>query len=91
MNAIPRHTLDHNNVVKFALGASITAALAVSGEFHLLITAPSDGTTPDHLQGRQILHALPISQALANDLFRVASGTHRITRIKPTTTTTKPL
>ncbi|MES2920189.1 MAG: hypothetical protein V4819_01485 [Verrucomicrobiota bacterium] len=77
---LDRHPLDHAVVLKLALSAAATAALAASGSYHLLITAPSDATTPSHLQGRRIMHALPLTQALANDLFRVASGTHKATR-----------
>lgn len=78
-----RHPLDHPGVVKFALGDRLTTALADSGEFHLLITAPSDSTTPEHLQGRRIMYAMSITKELADDLHRIASGTHRAVKIPP--------
>lgn len=79
---IPRHPLDHENVIKFALGHSVSDALEDSGRHHLLVTAPSDATTPARLQGRRILHAVVITQQQADDLYRVACGSHRAVRIK---------
>ena len=84
---LDRHPLDHPAVVKFALGDALSTALAASGEFHLLVTAPSDATTPDHLQGRRIMHAIKITKQMADDLHRIVIGTHIAKRIptpKPT-------
>lgn len=80
---IPMHNLDHEHVVKFALGESVTAALEASGKHHLLITASADATTPEHLQGRRIMHAVVITQDQANDLHRLMVGTHHLVKIKP--------
>ena len=66
---LDRHPLD-GPAIKFPLGESITAALAASGKYHLLVSAPSDSTTPDHLQGRRILHAITITQEQADDNHR---------------------
>jgi hypothetical protein len=81
---LPRHPLDHPGVVKFALSEAVSAALAATGKHHLLITGPSDATTPAHLQGRRIMNAVCITQEQANELYRLASGRHRLVRIKTT-------
>lgn len=83
---LDRHQLDHPDVVKFALGDRLTAALAASGQYHLLVTAPSDSTTPEHLHGRRIMHAMSITKQMADDLHRIVIGTHRATRIRPPAT-----
>ncbi|MES2658138.1 MAG: hypothetical protein V4689_05945 [Verrucomicrobiota bacterium] len=82
---IPRHPLDHENVVKFALGESITAALKNSGTYHLLVTAPSDATTPDHLRGRRIVHAVVATKEQLDSAYGVLAGTHTAKRIKQPT------
>ena len=35
-------------------------------------------------QGRMILHCMPITKELSNVAHRVASGTHRVAKIRPT-------
>jgi hypothetical protein len=83
---IPRHPLDKENVIKFALGESISEILSESNRYHLLVSVPSDATTPEPLQGRRILLAVPCSVDQLNAAYRVASGTHRaIKNSKPKT------
>ena len=79
---ILRHNLDHDHIVKFPLGRSVSAALATSGKYHLLISAPADATTPEHLQGRRILHAITITQEQADHLHRLVTGSHRLVKVK---------
>jgi hypothetical protein len=81
--SIPSHPLDIENVTKFALGVAVTAELEASGKYHLLVTTPADCTTPDHLKGRRIMHAIPITSETAEDLHKIILGTHRAVRIKP--------
>ena len=78
---LDRHPLD-GPAIKFPLGESVSAALAALGKYHLLVSAPADATTPEHLQGRRILHAITITQEQADDLHRLVTGTHRIVKVK---------
>ena len=80
--AIPHRPLDHPHVTKFALGQSISEILAQSGKYHLLITAPSDSTTPKPLQGRRIIHAMSCTREQLDGAYRVASGSHRAVKIR---------
>lgn len=89
---LPQHSLDHPGVVKIALGQSASDALAALGDFQLVLVSKADCTAPQSTQGRRILHCLPITKQLADDLFRVASGTHRAAKIKaPKPSTAAPL
>ena len=78
---LPRHPLDNPRTVKIALGQTASDALATLGPC-LVIATMADSTAPQALQGRMILHCVPITKELSNDAYRVASGTHRATKIK---------
>ena len=43
--------------------------------------AKADATTPQAFHGRRILIVLPITRELADDMFRVARGTHKAVKI----------
>ena len=89
---IERHNLDHPGLVKIALGQSASDALAGLGDFQLVLVSKADCTAPQSAQGRRILHCMPITKALADDLFHVVSGTHRAVKIKtPKPSPTAPL
>lgn len=79
---IPRHHLDHGNVTKIALGQAATDALAGLGSC-LVILGKADSTAPEALFGRAILLCTPCSRETLNDCYRVASGSHRAVKIKP--------
>lgn len=80
---IPKHPLDRPGVVKIALGRLASEALAMVGRHHLIVSAPADCTAPQEVQGRVILHCLPLTKEAADDAFRVAIGEARATRIRP--------
>ncbi len=81
---LPPHPLDAAGVVKIALGREATAALAACGPFHLALIAQADATAPPEIQGELILLCLPLDKATATAAARVAMGTHRAVRMKPT-------
>ena len=81
---LPHHPLDKPGVVKIALGASASEALAALGRSCLIIAAKADSTAPESAQGRMILHCLPLTQERSNAAYRCAIGTHRAVKIKPT-------
>ena len=74
----------HPQVLKIALGKLASEAVAALGDYQLAIIAEGDATTPEAFHGRCILMLLPITKQLADDMFRVARGTHKAVRI-PTT------
>ena len=88
---IPPHPLDRPGVVKIMLGQLASDAVAALGEHCLVITSKADGTAPEGAQGRMILHCLPWTQDALNAAYRVASGSHRATRIKVKPSPSAPL
>jgi hypothetical protein len=87
MNSVlPSHSLDHPGVVKIALSAAASEALAAVGENHLLLATKADATAPDAMRGRMIVLCLPCSREAADAAFRVATGKARAVtiRTKPT-------
>jgi hypothetical protein len=76
------HPLNRPEIIRFALGVSISSALEESGKFHLLVSVPADSTVPEALRGRRIMLALECSKETADACYGVAKGTHRAVRIR---------
>lgn len=81
---LPRHPLDHDNVVKICLGQSASDALRALGAHCLVFASPADATAPEAAQGRMILLCVPITKELGDAAYQVASGKMRA--VKPRST-----
>ena len=79
---LPRHPLDHHNVVKIALSQAASEALAAAGRYYLVMAAPADCTAPESLRGRMVLLCLPLDKETADAAACVAMGTHRAAKLK---------
>jgi hypothetical protein len=82
---IPRHNLDHSNVVKIRLSAAASDALRDVGEYHLAVISRADCTAPAEVHGRMVLHVIALTKELATAVSGVALGTHTARRIKAAT------
>jgi hypothetical protein len=68
-------------LLRFLLGKSASDMLAASGNFFLIEAHRSPRPEDD---GRFVMLALPITKDAADSAARVAKGTHRAVKIKPT-------
>ena len=84
---LPRHPLDQPGVVKIVLGQTASEALHGLGKHVLVVATMADSTAPPEVQGRMILLCLPTTKQAADDAYRVASGAHRVAKIKKTSPT----
>jgi hypothetical protein len=84
---LPRHPLDHPGSIKVLLGREASEAIAANGDYHLAVITHPDATSPQGHLGRLVLICLPCTKDQLDAGYRVASGTHKATKIKSTPTT----